>query len=103
MPRHPRLFVPGATYLVYCRVARGEFVFDDPLEAEAFVSAVREVRDLHEDLISLFELHSEYTIEDLRSTLHRQRQVQARRPGSGGQQVAHRFYELRFGRKGSFY
>ncbi len=47
MPRHPRLFVPGATYHVYCRVARGEFVFDDPLEAEEFVSAVREVRDLH--------------------------------------------------------
>ena len=47
MPRHPRLFIPGATYHVYCRVARGEFVFDDPLEAEEFVSAVREVRDLH--------------------------------------------------------
>lgn len=46
MPRHPRLFVPGATYHVYCRVARGEFVFDDPIEADAFVSAVREVRDL---------------------------------------------------------
>ena len=26
MPRHPRLFVPGAIYHVYCRVARGEFV-----------------------------------------------------------------------------
>ena len=25
MPRHPRLFVPGAIYHVYCRVARGEF------------------------------------------------------------------------------
>ena len=29
MPRKPRLFVPGAIYHVYCRVARGEFVFDD--------------------------------------------------------------------------
>ena len=29
MPRHPRLFLPGAIYHVYCRVARGEFVFDD--------------------------------------------------------------------------
>ena len=47
MPRHPRLFIPGGTYHVYCRVARGEFVFDDPLEAEGFVSAVRKVRDLH--------------------------------------------------------
>lgn len=30
MPRRPRLFVPGAIYHVYCRVARGETVFDDP-------------------------------------------------------------------------
>ncbi len=47
MPRHPRLFCPGATYHVYCRVARGEFVFDDPVEAEAFVASVRDVRDFH--------------------------------------------------------
>ena len=47
MPRRPRLFIPGAIYHVYCRVARGEFVFDDPLEAEAWVAAVREVRNLH--------------------------------------------------------
>lgn len=47
MPRKPRLFVPEATYHVYCRVARGEFVFDDPFEAEAFVDAVRQVGDLH--------------------------------------------------------
>ena len=47
MPRHPRLFIPEATYHVYCRVTRGEFVFDDPFEAAEFVSAVREVRDLH--------------------------------------------------------
>ena len=46
MPRHPRLFVPGATYHVYCRVARGEFVFDDPSEAEEFVEAARRVSDL---------------------------------------------------------
>ena len=45
MARKPRLFVPGATYHVYCRVARGEFVFDDPYEAEKFVEKVREVRD----------------------------------------------------------
>ena len=41
MPRQPRLFIPEATYHVYCRVARGEFVFDDPSEAAEFVSAVR--------------------------------------------------------------
>lgn len=46
MPRHPRLFVPGATYHVYCRVARGEFVFDDPFEAEEFVEAARREFDL---------------------------------------------------------
>ena len=47
MPRHPRLFIPGGIYHIYCRVTRGEFVFDDPMEAEEFVLAVREVRDLH--------------------------------------------------------
>ncbi len=46
MPRHPRLFIPGATYHVYCRVARGEFVFDDTNEAIEFVEVLREVRDL---------------------------------------------------------
>ena len=46
MPRHPRLFVSGATYHVYCRVARGEFVFDDSLEADKFVEAVSRVGDL---------------------------------------------------------
>ena len=39
-PRTPRHFVTGATYHVYCRVARGEFVFDDPNEvAEAWMDA----------------------------------------------------------------
>ena len=46
MPRHPRLFIPGATYHVYCRIARGEFVFDDNHEAIEFVETLREVRDL---------------------------------------------------------
>ena len=46
MPRHPRLFIPGATYHVYCRVARGEFVFEDNHEAVEFVDTLREVRDL---------------------------------------------------------
>lgn len=46
MPRHPRLFVPGAIYHVYCRVARGEFVFDDDFEATEFVEVLRKVRDL---------------------------------------------------------
>jgi len=46
VPRHPRLFIPGATYHVYCRVSRGEFVFDDDLEEIKFVETLREVRDL---------------------------------------------------------
>lgn len=47
MPRKPRLFVSEATYHVYSRVARGEFAFDDPYEAEEFVETVRHVGDLH--------------------------------------------------------
>lgn len=46
MPRKPRLFLPRATYHVYCRVARGEFVFDDVNEAAEFVDTARRVRDL---------------------------------------------------------
>ena len=46
MPRHPRLFLPYAIYHVYCRVARGEFIFDDDSEAIEFVEKLREVRDL---------------------------------------------------------
>ena len=46
MPRHPRLFLPGAIYHVYCRVARGEFAFDDDGESDEFVAKLRDVRDL---------------------------------------------------------
>ena len=46
MPRKPRLFIPGATYHVYCRVARGEFVFDDDFEAIEFIKVLRKVRNL---------------------------------------------------------
>jgi len=45
MPRKARLFVPGATYHVYCRVARGEFVFSDPSNAEVFIDILRDVRE----------------------------------------------------------
>ena len=51
MPRHPRLLIPGATYHIYCRVARGEFVFDDDFEAIEFVETLREVRDLDGRLV----------------------------------------------------
>lgn len=46
MPRHPRLFLPRAIYHVYCRVARGEFVFDEHDEAIEFIETLRDVRDL---------------------------------------------------------
>ena len=46
MPRRPRLFVPGASYQVYCRVARGEFVSDDADEADGFIEALHQVRAL---------------------------------------------------------
>ena len=45
MPRRPRLFVSGAIYHVYCRVARGEFVFDEHDEAAEFIETLRKVRD----------------------------------------------------------
>ena len=46
MARHPRLFLPAACYHVYCRVARGEFVFDDDAEAIEFVETVRRFKEL---------------------------------------------------------
>lgn len=46
MPRRPRLFVSGATYHVYCRIARGELVFDEHDEAAEFIETLRKVRDL---------------------------------------------------------
>lgn len=45
MPRH-LLLLPGAIDHVYCRVARGEFVFDDEFEAAEFVDCLQAVREL---------------------------------------------------------
>ena len=45
MARKPRLFVPFATYHVYCRVARGEFVFANRTNSELFLDTLCEVRD----------------------------------------------------------
>jgi REP element-mobilizing transposase RayT len=44
MPRPPRVFVDGAIYHVYCRVAHGEPVFGDPAEAAALVEVLKEVK-----------------------------------------------------------
>jgi hypothetical protein len=44
MARSPRIFFPGAIYHVYCRTARGEMVFSDPLEAHDFVDIVADVK-----------------------------------------------------------
>jgi REP element-mobilizing transposase RayT len=51
MARSPRIFFPGAIYHVYCRTARGEMVFSDPLEAHAFVDTVADVKRLHGFLV----------------------------------------------------
>jgi len=52
MARSPRIFFPGAIYHVYCRTARGEMVFSDPLEAHAFVDTVADVKRLHGFLVA---------------------------------------------------
>lgn len=44
MPRQPRVFVEGAYYHVYCRVGRGEPIFRDAAETEAFVEILRDVK-----------------------------------------------------------
>jgi len=47
MPRRPRVFVSGAVYHVYCRVARGEPAFSDAREAAALVGVIRGVSREH--------------------------------------------------------
>jgi len=47
MPRRPRVFVSGAVYHVYCRVARGEPVFSEAREAAALVGVIRGVAREH--------------------------------------------------------
>jgi REP element-mobilizing transposase RayT len=47
MPRRPRVFVAGAVYHVYSRVARGQRVFGDPREAEVLLEVVRKVTREH--------------------------------------------------------
>jgi putative transposase len=44
MPRPPRVFVDGAHYHVYCRVGRGEPVFQDDAEADALVRILSDVK-----------------------------------------------------------
>jgi len=40
MPRCVRIFVSGGLYHVYCRVARGEFIFNEPGEIDRWVDLV---------------------------------------------------------------
>jgi len=47
MPRRARVFVAGATYHVYSRVARGERVFADSREAATFLEVLRNVKREH--------------------------------------------------------
>jgi REP element-mobilizing transposase RayT len=51
MARSPRIFFPGAIYHVYCRTARGEMVFSDPLDAHEFVDTVADIKRLHGFLV----------------------------------------------------
>lgn len=44
VPRQPRVFVDGAVYHVYCRVGRGEPVFQNQAEAEALIKVLGEVK-----------------------------------------------------------
>ena len=48
MPRTRRIFVAGAAYHVYCRVARGERPFVDEAVAGTFVATVEAVKREHE-------------------------------------------------------
>jgi REP element-mobilizing transposase RayT len=48
MPRLPRLFLPGGTYHVYCRVARGEPVFACEDEAREWINTVACLAEAHE-------------------------------------------------------
>jgi len=47
MPRRVRVFVSGAVYHVYCRVARDEPVFSEAREAAALVGVIRGVTREH--------------------------------------------------------
>jgi hypothetical protein len=40
MPRRVRVFVAGGIYHIYCRVARGELIFNEPGEADRWVHLV---------------------------------------------------------------
>ncbi len=44
MPRQPRVFVDGAMYHVYCRVGRGERVFESKGEVEELLSILTDVK-----------------------------------------------------------
>ena len=65
MPRRPRVFVAGASYHVYCRVARGERVFADPREAAALVGVIREVvREHGLSVLAWCVMASHYHLEE---------------------------------------
>ena len=46
MPRRVRVFVAGGVYHIYCRVARGEFIFNEPGETNRWVHLVAYVARL---------------------------------------------------------
>ncbi len=52
MPRNPRIFATDAIYHVYCRTARGVFVFEDQGEAKRWIDTVAFVAQ--QDRVTIF-------------------------------------------------
>ncbi len=62
MPRKQRVFIPGAVCHVYCRVVRGEFVFDDEVEARNWANTVFDVVVTHDLVVFAWCLLSTTTL-----------------------------------------
>jgi len=58
MPRRTRIFVSGGIYHVYCRVARGEPVFQPQFEIDEWVNIVASISRLHDLTILAWALLS---------------------------------------------
>jgi hypothetical protein len=56
MPRKPRLFIPCATYHVYCRVARGEFIFAHREDSDLFLESTSSPYPVLRDWFDLLRL-----------------------------------------------
>ena len=68
MPRKPRVFIEGGIYHVYCRASRGEAVFDDHVEAQAFVEVYQKVKERDGLIVFAWCLMSNHYHVALRTT-----------------------------------